>query len=421
MDRLLGGSDGRGACGRRRIQDLRRTRGRRRGAADPSGACGNFIRNGLVPDYGCAIPGDWDGTHIYFTVPTADGSNLWRADLAAGKREVVNKPLRITSGKSFETQPYAAPGGRLVFARQVLNADIWGVPVALNEGRVSGGLKRITRDPAFDMYPSLTADGSKLAFLSNRRGTYSTWLLDLKTGSESPVASSKQDQMWPRISPDGSKVAFVEQRIGRYEHFYQPVAGGPVDVLCEDCGPVISDWTRDGKKVLIDFVSPQKLLTISLLKLDSHDRVQILQHSKYNVMQARFSPDERSIAFVARMDSGHSRIMIAPYQDETRSPESSWIALTAGTSWETAPQWSPDGKVIYFTSSRDGFRCIWAQRLDGSHKPAGAPFALYHFHTSRRSPALVPFNGMDMSIGRDEIFLSLGELSGTIWMAKVPE
>jgi len=28
---------------------------------------------------------------------------------------------------------------------------------------------------------------------------------------------------------------------------------------------------------------------------------------------------------------------------------------------------------------------------------------------------------MDMSIGRDEIFLSLGELSGTIWMAKVPE
>src|SRR5439155_6466057 len=153
---------------------------------------------------------------------------------------------------------------------------------ALNEGRVSGGLKRITRDPAFDMYPSLTADGSKLAFLSNRRGTYSTWLLDLKTGSESPVASSKQDQMWPRISPDGSKVAFVEQRIGRYEHYYQPVAGGPVDVLCEDCGPVISDWTRDGKKVLIDFVSPQKLLTISLLKLDSHDRVQILQHSKYN-------------------------------------------------------------------------------------------------------------------------------------------
>jgi len=71
------------------------------GELKKTGACGNFIRNGIVPDYQCAVPGDWDGAHLYFTVPTADGSNLWRADLAAGKREVVNKPLRITSGKSF--------------------------------------------------------------------------------------------------------------------------------------------------------------------------------------------------------------------------------------------------------------------------------------------------------------------------------
>jgi hypothetical protein len=172
---------------------------------------------------------------------------------------------------------------------------------------------------------------------------------------------------------------------------------------------------------LIDFLSPRKLLSISLLKLDSHDRIQILQHSKYNLMQARFSPDERSIAFVARMDSGRSEILVAPYQNETRSPESSWIALTDGRSWDTAPQWSPDGKLVYFTSGRDGFRCIWAQRVDASRKPAGDPIAVYHFHTARRSPGLVPFNGMDMFVGRNEIFLSLGDLSGTIWMAKVPE
>ena len=50
-----------------------------------TGACGNFIKNGIVSDYQCAIPGDWDGNHIYFSVPTGDGSNLWRADLAAGR------------------------------------------------------------------------------------------------------------------------------------------------------------------------------------------------------------------------------------------------------------------------------------------------------------------------------------------------
>jgi hypothetical protein len=107
------------------------------GALKKTGACENFIRNGIVADYQCAIPGAWEGNHVYFSAPAADGSNLWRADLAAGRQEIIAKPLRITSGKTFETQPYAAAGGRVVFARQVLNADIWSIPLTPNDGRVS--------------------------------------------------------------------------------------------------------------------------------------------------------------------------------------------------------------------------------------------------------------------------------------------
>jgi len=36
-----------------------------------------------------------------------------------------------------------------------------------------------------------------------------------------------------------------------------------------------------------------------------------------------------------------------------------------------AANWSPDGKLVYFISTRDGFRCVWAQRLDAAGKPAG--------------------------------------------------
>jgi Tol biopolymer transport system component/tRNA A-37 threonylcarbamoyl transferase component Bud32 len=391
------------------------------GELKKTGACGIFLKSGLITDNQCTAPGDWEGNHIYFALPLADGYNLWRADLAVGRREVNTKPLKITSGKSFESQPFAAAGGLVVFSRQVLNADIWGVPIAANEAKVTGDLKRITRDPASDLYPSLSADGGKLAFQSDRRGVYSPWLRDLKTGAESPVVNGKQNQLWPRISPDGSKVAYTEMRIGRYEQFYATTAGGAEEFLCEDCGPKVSDWTKDGKKVLIDFSSPKKLNTISLLKLESHDRIQILQHSRYGLMQARFAPDERAIAFVARTDAGHSQLLIAPYLSESRSPESSWITLTDGSSWDAAPQWSPNGKLVYFTSSRDGYSCIWALRLGASYKPEGAAFPVYHFHKASRSPGLVIFNGIDMFLGPNQIYLSLGEMSGSIWLAKAPE
>src|SRR5436305_290331 len=59
------------------------------GELKKTGACGVFIRNGIVADYQCAIPGYWEGTHIYFSAPSAEGSNLWRADLSVGRPEIT--------------------------------------------------------------------------------------------------------------------------------------------------------------------------------------------------------------------------------------------------------------------------------------------------------------------------------------------
>jgi Tol biopolymer transport system component len=73
-------------------------------------------------------------------------------------------------------------------------------------------------------------------------------------------------------------------------------------------------------------------------------------------------------------------IAVAPIDGPRPVPESAWIKIS-----DEAPEdragWSPDGKMLYFTSERDGHRCFYAQRVDGvSRRPVGEAFAVQHFH-----------------------------------------
>ena len=384
-------------------------------------ACQLFHREGILPPYQYGIPGAWKGRYVYFSAPAVDGSNIWRAEIAAETQNVSTKPVKVTSGAGIEMLPYADAKGRVVFGRQSLNADIWGIPVLANEGKVTGGLKRWTHDPAIDVAPSLSADGSKLLFQSNRSGHHSLWLLETNSGKESQVASSPEDQLWPVISPDGSKAAWSEPRIGRYEHFAKPIGGGSTEVLCEDCGPAVSGWSKDGRMTLISsFHGVRKRIGVSLIKAGGEGKTDVLQDPDSDLRHARFSPDGRWIVMLARIDGGSTRIYVAPFRDQLVPPKE-WIALTDGGAWESSPQWSPDGKLVYYVSTRDGYHCIWAQGLDAGNKPSAAAFAVYHFHSARRSPTLLPFDETDLFVGRDQILVSLSEVAGNIWSTRVSE
>ena len=83
------------------------------------------------------------------------------------------------------------------------------------------------------------------------------------------------------------------------------------------------------------------------------------------------------------------------------------------------PQWSPDGNVLYYTSDIDGFRCIWARRLDPTTKrPVGEPLAIHHAHSARRSLMNIWIGFMELSLTPDRLFFNLGETTGNIWMAE---
>ncbi len=388
-----------------------------------TGACRLFHRQGLLAATHDAIPADWNQDQILFSTPSTDLSSIWRASLSPGNFSVSTSPVRVTSGKELDLNPSRAPGGRVFFSRQSYNADIWGIPVVVNEGKATGPPARWTHEPAAEVSPSLPADGSRIMFQSNRSGHYNLWSLDLNNGKSSSIMNSPEEQLWPIISPDGSKVAYTEMRIGRLEHFYKPLGGGPAQILCEDCGPTVSGWSPDSKAVLIDSFSRgvRRHLAVSLIELSSRRKTVLIEDPRYDLHQGRFSPDGRAIAFAARGDLGSSRLYLAPFRDARPSSPAELVALTDGHSWDAAPQWSADGKLVYFVSTRDGYRCIWAQRLDAANRPAGPAFAVTHLHSVRRSPTFLPFDNVDLFVGHDQLVLSLGDQKGNIWSAKLAD
>ena len=91
-----------------------------------------------------------------------------------------------------------------------------------------------------------------------------------------------------------------------------------------------------------------------------------------------------SAAFSRGREDPLGKLMIAPVRNGVPAGESEWVSVTDGKYTDDKPQFSPDGNTLYFTSTRDGHLCIWAQHLDKTTKrPSGAPFVVQHFHNAQ--------------------------------------
>jgi serine/threonine protein kinase len=130
-------------------------------------------------------------------------------------------------------------------------------------------------------------------------------------------------------------------------------------------------------------------IRFSVFDLETRQNWELISHSTLDIHGAELSPDSKWVAFhIPRRVS--ELLKIAPVRDGKATGEAEWITVTGAAGNNRRPWWSPDGNLLYFLSTRDGYSCIWAQRLDPSTKrPRGEPMAVCHFHETRRSPSPV--------------------------------
>jgi Tol biopolymer transport system component len=362
------------------------------------------------------VPAGWIGGRIIFSTRLGDSENLWEFRITPDRR-IVSVPQRLTFGAAMEAQPTVSD--RLVaFVSGSLNIDIWMTPMDSSSGQLSAIPRRLTYDSGpYDLSPSVSLDGGKIAFISTRTGSRDVWFKDLATDHDVPLTATPGiEEGYPCLTADGSRVAYRVIDASRQTIYLLDTAGGASRKVCSDCG-LPTDWSDDGRRLL--FEPGSRIPGIGLLDVSTGAVQEIAVHRTYRLHSARFSPDARWVAFHAETAPGARRIFVARMQDNTLGGESQWIPITAGTDIDIVPAWSPDANLLYFISERDGFRCIWAQRLNPATKtPVDAPFGVQHFHTGARA-LLTNFRANPSQIGlsasRQGLVYSLEELHGNIW------
>jgi eukaryotic-like serine/threonine-protein kinase len=380
------------------------------GSAVRTGAHQAFVHGGLAaletsasPDF---APACWSASTnmILFSAVSGSTSNLWELGIAPQTGRTSGTLRRLTTGVGDDINASCTSSGEFAFTNVQNRTEVWVIPFDLNRGEAKAALEQITQGPALRGYASLSNNGRYVAFSSDQWGKENIWIRDLVTGKESSVNSSSFLELYPVINASGTRIAFsVFEKNKRV--VYASAPGGTPEKLCEGCLRA-TDWSRDEKTVLVFGGNPYQ---IDLLDLASHHETPLLEQHNYSLLYGRFSPDSRWVSFTVRTEPNHGHISIAPIEGPKPIPETAWITIASSGAQDWA-NWSPDGKSLYFTSNRDGHRCLWAQRLDPtSHRPLGDPFPVQHFH------GRLSYNNEGWSAGGGRIALVLDETVGNIW------
>lgn len=222
--------------------------------------------------------------------------------------------------------------------------------------------------------PSLSPNGQELAFVSGG----DIWTAPIAGGEAHLLISHPGNDTRPLFSPDGKQLAFVSNRSGNDDIFVLTLASGDLKRITYDDGAEHLDaWSRDGKYLYYSSAARD------INAMQDIYKVGVAGGTPMPVSADRFaseywaapSPVDDAIAFTAKGNvsgqwwrNGHSHL------DESeiwlvRSPNHSprYERISGGDAKEAWPMWSPDGKRVYFVSTRSGSENLWMK--EGNAKP----------------------------------------------------
>jgi eukaryotic-like serine/threonine-protein kinase len=269
-------------------------------------------------------------------------------------------------------------------------------------------------EPAVYTNPALSPDGRSLAVdVRNPSGNRDVWVFDLVRGGRTRLTFDPAEDFGAAWSPDGTRIAFVSQRRGSRE-LYQKLANGSGadELLLESKDALVSseDWSPDGKWLVFNRrrQGPPDLYVLPMSRGRDPTPIPFVA-TEFREDMGQFSPNGRFLAYRSD-ESGRPEVYVRDVSPDGTAGHGKWQVSTAGG---LEPQWRRDGKELFYvhvpgvaaTSGGPGPGTLHAVTVttDGRSFEAGAPRPLFEVRMSeqRRNRYVVTGDGQRFLVNRE--------------------
>jgi len=365
-----------------------------------------------------ATPYSVTANAAFINVSQIDAVNLYRVPFDAVQGRITGPPTPVSMAPGINFWPSAsADESKIAFGNAPsYDTNLWEMTVDPTNGVVTGE-QQLTRGLVDRSAPYPSPGGDRIIYKASAGRTQEIRVLEVASGRETRLVETT-DATPPVLSDDGAQVAYAVPEKDGLSTYTVPAEGGVPRRLCSACGRPIQ-WIARGARILYDKAA--KHTEIGVLDVATGKTTTILRASGKRIYTPRLSPDQRVLSFTATTGGRDFKLYTVPFSDSRVIPEEEWRpVMQSAMPNEREAVWSPDGRLLYFLSERDGFRCVWAVRFDpAASKGVGEPFAAYHLHVYRHS--LLDFSDVadvGLSMAGRKMFLAVRDIRANIWLAE---
>lgn len=231
-------------------------------------------------------------------------------------------------------------------------------------------VRPLTTYPGSEGEPSLSPDGSQVAFIWNAAaGNIDIYVKVIGEEKVTRLTSDPARDIRPTWSPDGRWIAFVryDPRLRNGTVFLISPFGGPEQEVTD--GVIKAAWTADSQSLLLILSDGNhERSRIDLLSLASHQRrtlVSTTEHTEIEDLAA--SPDGSNLVYT-RCPYNRCDLYVMPIAGGESRRLTHDKAPVAGVAW------TPDSKQVIFASQRTKLSKLW--RIEPAAKrPIPVPVA----------------------------------------------